>query len=121
MNRGLPSLVFVLLCVIAGVVFYHLRGPSGGSEGSYAAVAYTRSSTSGLQPPYDLIITSGHVIDGTGSPWYGADVGIRDGRIAAIGDLARASAKQKIDAHGRVVAPGFTDEPAECFSPWTGA
>ena len=59
--------------------------------------------------PYDVIIRHGHVIDGTGSPWYAADVGVRDGHIAAIGDLSRASAKQSIDAHGMVVAPGFID------------
>src|SRR6185437_11198517 len=53
--------------------------------------------------PYDVIIRHGHVIDGTGSPWYAADVGVRDGHIAAIGDLSRASAKQSIDAHGMVV------------------
>src|SRR5690348_17442583 len=58
---------------------------------------------------FDIIIRGGHVIDGTGSPWYAADVGIRDGRIAAIGDLAAASARRTIDAHGMVVAPGFID------------
>ncbi len=59
--------------------------------------------------PYDVVIRNGHIIDGTGSPWYAADVGIRDGRIAAIGDLRGASAKRTIDAHGMVVAPGFID------------
>jgi dihydroorotase/N-acyl-D-amino-acid deacylase len=59
--------------------------------------------------PYDVIIRHGHVIDGTGSPWYAADVGVRDGHIAAIGDLAHATAKQSIDVHGLVVAPGFID------------
>jgi dihydroorotase/N-acyl-D-amino-acid deacylase len=59
--------------------------------------------------PYDEINRHGHVIDGTGSPWYAADVGVRDGHIAAIGDLAHATAKQSIDAHGMVVAPGFID------------
>ncbi len=58
---------------------------------------------------YDLIIRNGHVVDGTGSPWYGADVGIRDGHIAAIGRLDSASAKQTINAAGMVVAPGFID------------
>jgi len=58
---------------------------------------------------FDLVIVNGHVIDGTGSPWYAADVGIRDGRIAAIGRLAGAPAKQTIDAAGKVVAPGFID------------
>ena len=59
--------------------------------------------------PFDLIIAGGHIIDGTGSPWYSADVGIRDGRIAAIGSLGKASAKRRIDAAGKVVAPGFID------------
>ena len=58
---------------------------------------------------YDLIIRNGHVIDGTGSPWYAADVAIRSGRIAAIGSLGRARAPRIIDAHGQVVAPGFID------------
>jgi len=60
-------------------------------------------------PSFDLIIEHGHVIDGTGAPWYAADVGIRAGRIAAIGRLDQASAKQRINAAGRVVAPGFID------------
>ena len=59
--------------------------------------------------PFDLVIANGHIIDGTGSPWYSADVGIRDGRIAAIGSLGLASAKRRIDAAGKVVAPGFID------------
>ena len=57
---------------------------------------------------YDLIIRNGHVIDGTGSPWYGADVGVKDGRIAAVGRL-KEGATRSIDAHGLVVAPGFID------------
>jgi dihydroorotase/N-acyl-D-amino-acid deacylase len=59
--------------------------------------------------PYDLIIRNGHIIDGTGSPWYSGDIGIRDGRIVAIGFLGAAQAKRTIDAHGMVVAPGFID------------
>src|SRR5262252_7230740 len=59
--------------------------------------------------PYDLIIRNGHIIDGTGSPWYSADIGIRDGRIAAIGFLGTAQAQRTIDAQGLVVAPGFID------------
>ena len=58
---------------------------------------------------YDLVIRNGHVIDGTGSPWYAADVAVRGGRIAAIGNLASARATRIIDAHGQVVAPGFID------------
>ena len=59
--------------------------------------------------PYDLIIRSGHIIDGSGSPWYSGDVAIAGGRVAAIGHLADAQAKRTIDAHGLVVAPGFID------------
>jgi len=58
---------------------------------------------------FDVVIRNGHIIDGTGSPWYAADVGVRDGRIAAIGRLADAKADRIIDAHGMVVAPGFID------------
>lgn len=62
-----------------------------------------------VQSGFDTVILNGRVVDGTGSPWYAADVGIRDGRIAAIGRLADAAAKQRIDAAGRIVAPGFID------------
>jgi dihydroorotase/N-acyl-D-amino-acid deacylase len=60
-------------------------------------------------PSFDLVITNGHIIDGTGSPWYFGDVGIRDGKVAAIGNLAAAPRKRTIDAAGKVVAPGFID------------
>jgi dihydroorotase/N-acyl-D-amino-acid deacylase len=59
--------------------------------------------------PFDVVIANGHIIDGTGSPWYSGDVGIRDGHIAAIGVLSDAPRKHTIDAKGRVVAPGFID------------
>ena len=58
---------------------------------------------------FDLVITNGRIIDGTGSPWYSGDVGIRDGKIASIGNLSAASRKRSIDAAGKVVAPGFID------------
>jgi len=60
-------------------------------------------------PAFDILIINGHIIDGTGSPWYSGDIGIRDGKIAAIGRLTDAPRKRTIDAHGRVVAPGFID------------
>ena len=64
-----------------------------------------------IQPArsFDTVILNGRIVDGTGSPWYAADVGIRDRRIAAIGRLTDAAAKQKIDASGKIVAPGFID------------
>jgi dihydroorotase/N-acyl-D-amino-acid deacylase len=58
---------------------------------------------------YDLIIRNGHVIDGTGSPWYAADVAVANGHIAVIGNLDGVSAKKTIDAKGMTVAPGFID------------
>jgi N-acyl-D-amino-acid deacylase len=59
--------------------------------------------------PFDLVITNGHIIDGTGSPWYSGDVGIRGGKIAAIGNLSDTQRTRTIDVHGMVVAPGFID------------
>ncbi|MFN0102017.1 MAG: N-acyl-D-amino-acid deacylase family protein [Bryobacteraceae bacterium] len=58
---------------------------------------------------FDVLIRNGRVIDGAGNPWYRADVGVKDGRIAAIGNLAAKSADKTIDAAGRVVTPGFID------------
>ena len=58
---------------------------------------------------FDIVITNGRIIDGTGSPWYSGDIGIRGGKIAAIGNLASAERARTIDAHGQVVAPGFID------------
>src|ERR1700746_23670 len=60
-------------------------------------------------PAFDLVITNGHIIDGTGSPWYSGDLGIRDGKIAAIGNLSAARRQRTIYAAGKVVAPGFID------------
>jgi len=58
---------------------------------------------------YDVLIRNGRIIDGTGSPWYAGDVGIRGGRIAAIGMLPGATGNRTVDAAGMVVAPGFID------------
>jgi N-acyl-D-amino-acid deacylase len=62
-----------------------------------------------LAQSFDLVITNGHIVDGTGSPWYSGDLGIRDGKIAAIGHLTNTARKRSIDAQGQVVAPGFID------------
>ncbi|MEO6223588.1 MAG: D-aminoacylase [Vicinamibacterales bacterium] len=58
---------------------------------------------------FDIIIEHGRVVDGTGAPWYRADVGIRNDRIARIGDLHASSAKRRIDATNLIVSPGFID------------
>jgi len=59
--------------------------------------------------PFDVIIKNGHILDGTGGPWYDADIGIRGDRIVAIGKVGDSPAKKIIDATGRIVSPGFID------------
>ena len=61
------------------------------------------------EPDFDLVLAGGDVLDGTGAAAVRADVGVRDGRIAEIGDLAERSAAERIDVSGHVVAPGFID------------
>jgi len=75
----------------------------------FALVLLALTPLHAASAPYDLIIRNGHIVDGTGSPWYSGDIGIRNGRIAAIGYLGAAQATRTIDAHGMVVAPGFID------------
>jgi dihydroorotase/N-acyl-D-amino-acid deacylase len=58
---------------------------------------------------YDLVLEGGRVVDGTGAPWFRADVGVVGDRIAAVGDLSRAPAVRRLDARRLVVAPGFID------------
>jgi len=75
----------------------------GSSPSASASAAPTPAAT------YDLIIRNGHIIDGTGNPWYSADVAIQGDRIVAIGNLSDAHAKREIDAKDQVVSPGFID------------
>jgi dihydroorotase/N-acyl-D-amino-acid deacylase len=58
---------------------------------------------------FDIVITNGRIIDGTGSPWYSGDIGIRNGKIVFIGNLSAAPRARTIDARRMVVAPGFID------------
>ena len=58
---------------------------------------------------YDLVIKNGRVVDGTGNPWYYADVAIKEGRVARIGIIPVSEGKQVIDAKRQIVAPGFID------------
>ncbi|HEX2711120.1 MAG TPA: hypothetical protein VHM88_02700, partial [Candidatus Acidoferrales bacterium] len=91
-----------LLICLAGLALLSLSQPwlaEGGRAGGSEEAA----------PPYDLLIVGGRLVDGTGNPWYSADVGIRNGRIATIGKLAGSPAKRTIDARGLVVTPGFID------------
>jgi N-acyl-D-aspartate/D-glutamate deacylase len=61
------------------------------------------------EPQYDLLIVRGHIVDGSGSPWFAGSVAVKDGKIADVGRLVNATARRVIDARGLVVAPGFID------------
>src|SRR5256886_13791229 len=77
--------------------------------GAAALAAYAGGAGAQQPASYDVVIRGGHIVDGTGSPWFVGDVGVRNGRIAAVGSLANAQAARVVAASGRVVAPGFID------------
>jgi dihydroorotase/N-acyl-D-amino-acid deacylase len=58
---------------------------------------------------YDLIIANGRIVDGSGNPWFHADIAVRGDRIVKVARLENATARRRIDARGLVVAPGFID------------
>ncbi len=58
---------------------------------------------------FDLVLAGGRIVDGSGNPWYRADIGIRSGRIAEIGRLSGRSARRTIKVNDHVVSPGFID------------
>ncbi|MEX0878654.1 MAG: D-aminoacylase [Thermoanaerobaculia bacterium] len=60
-------------------------------------------------PPYDLLFVGGRVVDGTGAPWFRADVAVRGGKIVAVGALSGRAATRTIDATGLLITPGFID------------
>jgi len=82
-----------------------------------AILLLSACATGGTHPArpetaYDLVVTHARIVDGTGNPWFYGDVGVKGDRIARIasdGALANASAAQRIDARGDVLAPGFID------------
>jgi N-acyl-D-aspartate/D-glutamate deacylase len=80
-----PLLSFALVCALAAV-------PASGAE-----------------PEYDLLITGGRILDGTGNPWFAGDVAVRNEKLVAVGRVPAGKAKRTIDAKGLVVAPGFID------------
>ena len=69
-------------------------------------------------PRYDVVIHGGRIVDGTGAPWYAADLAIANGRIAAIGRIAPHPGKRAIDATGLIVAPGFIDMMGQTATPF---
>jgi N-acyl-D-amino-acid deacylase len=62
-----------------------------------------------IHPEFDLVITRGRVVDGSGNPWFEADIALKDGKIAAMGKIAADRGARSIDALGKTVAPGFID------------
>ncbi len=88
---------------------------------SMGATSGRSSPSATLAGPFDVVIANGRVVDGTGNPWYYADVAIRGDRIVAVApphSLDAASTTRRIDARGLVVAPGFIDmqgQSAEAF------
>jgi N-acyl-D-amino-acid deacylase len=82
-----------------------LRVPDPGTS----APALLAPANFAQSTPFDLIVAGAHVIDGTGNPWYIADVGVCEGLIAEIGNLSHRQAKRTIDAHGLTLTPGFID------------
>ena len=87
-----PLVTSVAIVTLFGCV------PSGGSE-----------QGSDREVPFDVLITGARVIDGTGNPWFRADVGIRGDVIAEVGSLSGREAARTIDAKDRIVSPGFID------------
>src|ERR1035437_1186751 len=59
--------------------------------------------------PFDLVFVGGRVVDGTGAPWFEADVGVRGGKIAVVCKLHGAPSRRTVNAAGLVLAPGFID------------
>jgi N-acyl-D-amino-acid deacylase len=88
-----PAALALIALALGGFLTAHL----------YAGAESSRLTT------YDLVITNARVVDGSGNPWFRADVALRDGRIQKIGRIASSEGRQTIDAKGQILAPGFID------------
>ena len=71
--------------------------------------SFSSMSMADISPKYDLVLSNGTIVDGTGSARFDGDIGIKDGRIVAVGDLASGASTKTVDITGQVVAPGFID------------
>ncbi len=93
-----------------------LAALAGCATASSTATATARPA----EPPYDLVITGGRIVDGTGNPWFHGDVAVAGDRIVRLaprGALAAVPATHRVDATGLVVAPGFIDLQAQSYEP----
>ena len=105
MRRRFPLLLFAFLTTTAVVAAIAAGARASGND-------------------FDLVLVGGRIVDGTGNPWFTADVGIKDGRIAEIGRLSRERAAKVLDVSGKTVAPGFIDAHVHAeggLEQWPGA
>jgi N-acyl-D-amino-acid deacylase len=102
MSRPATHALAAVLCAVA------LSAACGGTPHT-PSPADRAVAPAAQRQTFDVVITNGRVVDGTGAPWFRADVGLTGDRITAIGNLSAASAATRIDAAGQVVAPGFID------------
>ena len=86
---------------------HSVRTPNCEAMRLLAILSLVASTAAAQTRQFDVVIRNGRILDGTGNPWYRADVGITGDRITAIGDLSTASAPRVIDARDQFVTPGF--------------
>jgi N-acyl-D-amino-acid deacylase len=84
----------------------------------FAAVGMLAGPGRAQGPTYDVLITGGIVVDGSGTPGRRADVAIKDGRVVAVGRLAKATSREVLDASGLTIAPGFIDVHTHADDIW---
>jgi hypothetical protein len=101
-SRAMLRRHLVLLLAIAG-------GSITGTEPPRALLPAPGGQPASAQSRFDLLVRNGRIFDGSGNPWFRGDVGIVDGRMAAVGNLPAPTATRSVDAGGRFVAPGFID------------
>ncbi len=73
--------------------------------------------TAVAQDRYDVVLSGGKIVDGTGAPWFYGDIGVRNGQITHIGRIEGSLAKRTIDVSGLIVCPGFIDMMGQTATP----